>query len=141
MALFNSSSNVLLSKCYNDKRQLQLFQNEEYGRKICFYGFAKKASLRMFQVFLSHLVWIYVILQNTEAGAGGVPLKKVFLRISQNSHKNTCVTCNFIKKRTLTQVFSCEFWEIFKNTFFTEHLRKSSENIVRTLAIFRNSYD
>ena len=26
--------------------------------------------------------------------------------------------CNFIKKETLTQVFSCEFCEIFKNTFF-----------------------
>ena len=30
--------------------------------------------------------------------------------------------CNFIKKETLTLVFSCEFSEISKNTFFTEHL-------------------
>ena len=30
--------------------------------------------------------------------------------------------CNFIKKETLAQVFPCEFCEIFKNTFFTEHL-------------------
>ena len=30
--------------------------------------------------------------------------------------------CNFIKKETLGQVFSCKFWENFKNTFFTEHL-------------------
>ena len=30
---------------------------------------------------------------------------------------------NFMKKETLTQVFSCEFCEIYKNTFFTEHLR------------------
>ena len=30
-------------------------------------------------------------------------------------------TCNFIKKETLAQVFSCEFCEIFKNTFFIEH--------------------
>ena len=29
----------------------------------------------------------------------------------------------FIKKDTLTHVFSCEFCEISKNTFFTEHLR------------------
>ena len=28
----------------------------------------------------------------------------------------------FIKKETLAQVFSCEFYEICKNTFFTEHL-------------------
>ena len=29
--------------------------------------------------------------------------------------------CNVIKKETLTQVFSCEFCEISKNTFFTKH--------------------
>ena len=29
----------------------------------------------------------------------------------------------FIKKETLAHVFSCEFCEISKNTFFTEHLR------------------
>ena len=27
------------------------------------------------------------------------------------------------KKQTLAQVFSCEFCEMFKNTFFTEHFR------------------
>ena len=27
-------------------------------------------------------------------------------------------TCNFIKKETLTQLFSCEFNKIFKNTLF-----------------------
>ena len=30
--------------------------------------------------------------------------------------------CSFIKKETLAQVFSCEFCEISKNTFSTEHL-------------------
>ena len=30
---------------------------------------------------------------------------------------------NFFKKNTLAQVFSCEFCEISKNIFFTEHLR------------------
>ena len=56
--------------------------------------------------------------------------KKVFLEISQNSQENTCVkvsflinlktflkACNFIKKETLAQVFSCEFCEISKSTF------------------------
>ena len=32
-------------------------------------------------------------------------------------------TCNFIKKQTLTQAFSCEFCEIFKNILFVEHFR------------------
>ena len=30
--------------------------------------------------------------------------------------------CNFIKTETLTEAFSCEFCEISKDTFFTEHL-------------------
>ena len=30
--------------------------------------------------------------------------------------------CNFVKKDTLAQVFSSEFCEISKNTFFIEHL-------------------
>ena len=50
----------------------------------------------------------------------------VFLENSQNSHENTCVRAsfliklqaNFIKKETLAQMFSCEFCEISKNTFF-----------------------
>ena len=52
-------------------------------------------------------------------------VKKVFLKISQNSQENTCATvpfffqtCIFIKKETLTHVFCCKFCDIFKNTFF-----------------------
>ena len=36
--------------------------------------------------------------------------------------------CNFIKKETLAQVFSCEFCDISKNTFFTEHLRTTASD-------------
>ena len=31
-----------------------------------------------------------------------------------------------LKKETLARVFSCEFYEIFKNTFFIEHLRTTA---------------
>ena len=34
--------------------------------------------------------------------------------------------CNFIKKETLAQASSCEFCEIFKNIFFTEHVRATA---------------
>ena len=34
--------------------------------------------------------------------------------------------CNFIKKETLAKVFSCDFWKIFKNAFFTEHFRTTA---------------
>ena len=39
-------------------------------------------------------------------------------------HKITAFNeaCSFIKKGTLAQVFSCEFCQISKNIFFTEHL-------------------
>ena len=51
-------------------------------------------------------------------------VKKVFLEISQNSHEKHLhqsllpEACNFIKKETRAQVFSSEFCEIFKNTYF-----------------------
>ena len=70
---------------------------------------------------------------HTEEATRGVLQERVFLEIPQNSQENTCArvyfliklqawACNFIKKETLTQVFSCQFCEISKNTFFTEHL-------------------
>ena len=56
----------------------------------------------------------------------------MFLEISQNSQENTCDRFSFliklqaIKKETLTQVFSCEFLEISKNTFITENFRATA---------------
>ena len=50
----------------------------------------------------------------------------MFLKILQSSQENICVslklydlTCNFIKKETLMQVFFCDFsYEISKNIIF-----------------------
>ena len=64
----------------------------------------------------------------TEAFTRRSSVKRVLLEISQNSQENTCArvsflikmqasTCNFIKKETLAQVFSCEYSEISKNNF------------------------
>ena len=51
---------------------------------------------------------------------------KMFLRVLQNSQESICVGVSFWKnrmiKKTLTQVFSCEFCKIFKNTYFDERL-------------------
>ena len=69
----------------------------------------------------------------TEAVTGNVLLERVSLELAQNSQENTCVrvffliklqasVCNFIKKETLAQLFSCEFFEICNKTVFTEHL-------------------
>ena len=53
---------------------------------------------------------------------------KVFFTLQKQSSEVFCKkginkksiseSCNFIKKETLAQVFSCEFCEIFKNTFY-----------------------
>ena len=70
--------------------------------------------------------------QNTipipEAVARRCSIQKVFVEILQISQENTCAIVsflikfqaeayNFIKKKTLGQVFSCEYWEISCNTF------------------------
>ena len=69
---------------------------------------------------------IMTLKDHLEAVAQRISVKKMFLEISQNSQENNCArvsfliklqACNFIKKETLAQVFSCEFCEISKNTF------------------------
>ena len=42
-------------------------------------------------------------------------------------------SCNFIKKDTLAWVFSCEFCEISKKTFLTEHLRTTAFMVANIL--------
>ena len=61
-----------------------------------------------------------------ETATGGV--KKVLLKISQISQKNTCTRLSFIK-----QEISCEFCKIFKNTWFTEHPRENTVGAPRSL--------
>ena len=68
--------------------------------------------------------------------------------ISQNSQENTCGKVsfliklqasarNFIKKETLAQMSSCELCKIFKNTFFTEHLRATPSEEFRKRYMLR----
>ena len=68
-------------------------------------------------------------------------MKKGVLEISQNLQEKTCTRVIFLNevaacrpatllKKRLTQVFSCEFCEIFKNTFFTEYLWTTASIII-----------
>ena len=60
-------------------------------------------------------------------------IKKLFLKISRYSQENTCVGVSFLilKRDSDTGFFSCEYCEIFKNTYFEEHLRTAvTENIL-----------
>ena len=45
--------------------------------------------------------------------------------------KHLCQSLFFNKVQTLAQVFSCEFCEISKNTFFTEHLWETASGILK----------
>ena len=55
----------------------------------------------------------------------------MFLEISQNSQENTCASVSFLIK---LQAF-CEFCEISKNTFFTEHLWTTASVVSKILKI------
>ena len=57
-------------------------------------------------------------------------MKKLFLKIVSAPQAQAC---NFIKKETRTQVFSCELCEIFKNTFFKKHLLTTASGYSQNL--------
>ena len=73
----------------------------------------------------------------------GCSMKKVFFEISQNSQENTSFRVSglqlYLKRDTLAQRFSCEFCEIYKNTFFTGHLWTTASEFVTEMLIFRSS--
>ena len=60
--------------------------------------------------------------------------KGVLRNFAKFTKKHLCHTpvpsglrpASFLKKESLAQLFSCEFCEIYKNTFFTEHLRTTT---------------
>ena len=56
------------------------------------------------------------VLRNFSRFTGKYLCQSLFL------NKVTGLGPHFIKKETLAQGFSCEFWEISKNNFFTEHV-------------------
>ena len=74
---------------------------------------------------------------NPEAATRGFLQRNVFLKIRQILQQNTCAIVfyviklqasafNFIKEEALVQVFFYDFCKNFKNTFFTEQLRKTA---------------
>ena len=70
-----------------------------------------------------------LILSSAESVVRRCCSKQIFLNIIQYSQENSLLILlviellKLIKKETLTQVFPREYYEIFKNSVFTEHLR------------------
>ena len=92
---------------------------------------AERVCYSKYMIFFIILEWN---LHNSEAVAKRCSAKNVLWEISQNSRGNTCarvsflikLACNFIKKETLAQLFSCKFCEFSNITFSTEHLRTTA---------------
>ena len=76
------------------------------------------------------LVQLFVLFINRSSHRSCSIKKAVLRNFTKFTGKHLCRSlrcmpqaCNFIKKEALTQVFSCGFCEIFKNTFLTEQIR------------------
>ena len=63
-------------------------------------------------------------------------MKKVFLKFPRIHKKTPMLESSFNKvKETPTQVFSCEDYEIFKNTYFEEHLQAAASEFFYNILI------
>ena len=84
--------------------------------------------------FYCRTLWSFFKRSSNRSSRPEMFCKKLFLRNFSKFTGKTCVTFFFIKvaglrlvtftllKRRLAQVFACEFFEMVKNTFLTEHL-------------------
>ena len=89
----------------------------------------------MSAILSPYLTWAFLSFKNT----GRCCMKKGDLRnfakftgkhLRQSLFFNKVAgPCNFIKKKTVTQVFFREFYKISKTTFFTEHLWTTASEI------------
>ena len=120
----NGKSEHLLNLIPTDKHSQvtycvsSLDQVKKYLRKIRYFKkfvfFIHNSRTNMIEMFQN---------LNPEAVIQRCSIKQVLLKISQNSHDNTCARFSFlkrgfIKKEALAQVFFCEFCKTFQNTFF-----------------------
>ena len=131
MLLIEFPQKLRTSKCLTLKYYLQTktlsielgfvyFEHGLFGKKYKIPSFANSKKPQCEQEL--HEILCFIRDSYSEAVARRCSVKKMFLKISQNSQESTCVgvawACNFIKKETPTLVLSFEFCEIFKNTFF-----------------------
>ena len=65
--------------------------------------------------------------QKPEAAIRRCSTKQMFSTCAEVSFviKVVCQPCNCIEKETPVEVFSCEFYEVFKGIYFTEDLKKN----------------
>ena len=76
---------------------------------------------------------------------------KVLLKIFQYWHEKTCVVASqkescrpedlqCCEKETPTQLLSCEYWEIFKNTYFEKYLRTAASGFALSIKYLSETF-
>ena len=130
------STKILIRRRFFINTQLQHggFRFQNFTKNLSGWIFVDPSSWKFFlgsfhlRCNFNYFAWSY-----SRSSCPEVFCKKGVLRNFINSQENTCYrvsfliscrleTCNFIKIENLVQLFSCEFCEISKNTFFMEHL-------------------
>ena len=117
---------VINVNCYSLWAMNLLLSNENIAKGL-------SVPLSNFQKILHAEVSLKrVYVQNRSCDRSCSMKKSVLRNFAEFTRKHLChslflnkvagLACNFIKKETLAQVFSCEFCGISKNTFFTEQL-------------------
>ena len=131
--------NFLIQFCKN----LYLFNNSHWNfRKFCFY-WNKLNKLGIYLFFF--IIVSGQILHATSTHQRCYIKKSVLRNFTKFTGKHLrqglflIEACNFIKKETLARVFSCEFCEISKNTFFTEHLYRTASSMPTQHHIYHQS--
>ena len=103
-----------------------LFWRTSANDCFCFCGLGAVSVFLSFFVFFECKFDFLKIFRSFQKQPPDYSMKK---GVQTNVPKFLCCyscrpkACNFIKKETVTQVFSCEFCENFKKTFLTENLR------------------
>ena len=131
--------NFLIQFC----KILYLFNNSHWNfRKFCFYW----NKLNKLGIYLFFFIIVSGQILHATSTHQRCSIKKSVLRnFTKFTGKHLrqglflIEACNFIKKETLAQVFSREFCEISKNTFFTEHLYRTASSMPTQHHIYHQS--
>ena len=139
------STEIILLYCFNLELQRCCRKWSTFGCRL-FHGWVNyPSSRRVRTVILRFTVFDFdrgvKYLQKYRSSLPEVFCKRgVLENLAKFTGKHLCQSpffnkvaglCNFIKKETLSQLFSYEFCEIFQKTFFLEQLRWLLVKIVR----------
>ena len=113
---------VIYKICKILHRSLQVVYDELFGLNNNLSVYQRDHRYLAIEVFNSilylNLEFIETVIQRCSVKKG---VLQNFTKFTGKTPVPQTCNCNSIKKQTMAQVSSCEFCEIFKNTFFIEH--------------------